>query len=64
VVTHAFERALTDAGAELFERLRAVAARHDERLRSTPSDRPLAELSEKLEAAADPDRARSPAAER
>ena len=46
--------ALTDAGAELFERLRAVAVRHDERLRSHLSEaeaEQLAELLDKLQAA-------------
>lgn len=44
---------LTDAGAELFDRLRVVAMRHDERLRSQLTDQELthlAELLEKLEA--------------
>jgi MarR family transcriptional regulator, transcriptional regulator for hemolysin len=45
--------ALTDAGSELFERLRDVALRHDERLRSHLSDEEaalLAELLDKLRA--------------
>jgi MarR family transcriptional regulator for hemolysin len=44
--------ALTDAGAELFERLRAVAVRHDERLRSHLTEteaEQLAELLDKLQ---------------
>jgi MarR family transcriptional regulator, transcriptional regulator for hemolysin len=44
---------LTDAGAKLFERLRAVAVRHDERLRSHLSEaeaEQLAELLDKLQA--------------
>jgi MarR family transcriptional regulator for hemolysin len=47
---------LTDEGAALFERLREVAARHDERLRSQLSDaetEQLAELLEKLRAGLD-----------
>jgi len=45
--------ALTPAGEELFDRLRAVALRHDERLRSRLTDEEthgLAELLDKLEA--------------
>ena len=48
---------LTDDGAALFERLRAVALRHDERLRSRLTDdetAQLAELLEKLRAGLDP----------
>jgi MarR family transcriptional regulator, transcriptional regulator for hemolysin len=44
--------ALTDAGAELFERLREVALKHDERLRSHLSEveaEQLAELLDKLQ---------------
>jgi MarR family transcriptional regulator for hemolysin len=44
---------LTDAGAELFERLREVALEHDERLRShlsEPEAEQLAELLDKLQA--------------
>jgi MarR family transcriptional regulator, transcriptional regulator for hemolysin len=44
---------LTDAGAELFERLREVAVKHDQRLRSHLSDQEaeqLAELLDKLQA--------------
>jgi MarR family transcriptional regulator for hemolysin len=44
---------LTDAGAELFERLREVAVRHDERLRSHLSEaeaEQLAGLLDKLQA--------------
>jgi MarR family transcriptional regulator for hemolysin len=40
---------LTDEGAALFERLREVAARHDERLRSQLSDAETAQLAELLE---------------
>jgi MarR family transcriptional regulator for hemolysin len=45
--------ALTDAGAELFERLREVAVKHDERLRSHLSGaeaEQLADLLDKLQA--------------
>lgn len=45
---------LTEAGAELFERLREVAVRHDERLRSQLTDAEavqLAQLLDKLHAA-------------
>jgi MarR family transcriptional regulator, transcriptional regulator for hemolysin len=45
---------LTEAGTELFERLRAVALRHDERLRAALSDAEaehLAELLDRLHAA-------------
>jgi MarR family transcriptional regulator for hemolysin len=45
---------LTDAGVELFERLREVASRHDERLRSQLTEaeaEQLAALLEKLQAA-------------
>jgi MarR family transcriptional regulator for hemolysin len=45
---------LTEAGAELFERLRVVAVRHDERLRAALSDveaEQLAELLDRLHAA-------------
>ena len=35
---------LTPAGVEMFERLRAVAQRHDERLRSTLSDDEIGQL--------------------
>jgi MarR family transcriptional regulator, transcriptional regulator for hemolysin len=41
--------ALTDAGSELFERLREVAVRHDERLRSHLSDGETAQLVELLD---------------
>ena len=41
--------ALTDAGSELFERLRGVALRHDERLRSHLSDEETALLAELLD---------------
>ena len=47
---------LTDAGVELFDRLRQVAMRHDARLRSGFSERELTQLSKllsKLEDAAD-----------
>jgi MarR family transcriptional regulator for hemolysin len=47
---------LTEAGAELFDRLRQVAMRHDARLRSALSERELAQLSKllsKLEDTAD-----------
>jgi len=40
---------LTDEGAALFERLREVAVRHDERLRSRLSDEETAQLAELLE---------------
>jgi DNA-binding MarR family transcriptional regulator len=49
---------LTDDGAALFERLRQVALRHDERLRSKLSDAEaaqLAELLDKLRSGLDPD---------
>ena len=49
--------ALTQAGEELFARLRQVAATHDRRLRSQLSDEQtaqLAELLEKLQAGIDP----------
>jgi MarR family transcriptional regulator for hemolysin len=49
--------ALTDAGAELFERLREVALRHDERLRSALDDDELAQLGtllDKLRAGLEP----------
>jgi len=45
--------ALTPAGEELFDRLRAVAVRHDERLRSRLTEKEthrLAELLDKLQA--------------
>jgi MarR family transcriptional regulator for hemolysin len=48
---------LTDAGIELFDRLREVATRHDQRLRSQLSDEEtarLAELLDKLQAGLDP----------
>jgi MarR family transcriptional regulator, transcriptional regulator for hemolysin len=41
--------ALTGAGAELFERLREVAVRHDERLRSQLSDEETAQLADLLD---------------
>ena len=41
--------ALTPAGEELFERLRAVAVRHDERLRSRLSDEEAALLGDLLD---------------
>jgi len=41
--------ALTDKGEALFERLREVAVRHDERLRSQLSDEETAQLAELLE---------------
>ena len=47
---------LTDAGIELFDRLREVAVRHDQRLRSRLSEREvdqLARLLHKLEQPAD-----------
>lgn len=40
---------LTDAGAELFDRLRVVAMRHDERLRSQLTDQELTHLAELLD---------------
>ncbi len=40
---------LTDAGIELFDRLREVATRHDQRLRSQLSDEETARLAELLE---------------
>jgi len=40
---------LTEAGAALFERLREVAVRHDERLRSKLSDEETGQLAELLE---------------
>jgi MarR family transcriptional regulator for hemolysin len=40
---------LTPAGEELFERLREVAARHDERLRSRLTDEETARLAELLD---------------
>jgi MarR family transcriptional regulator, transcriptional regulator for hemolysin len=49
--------ALTEEGAELFDRLRGVAVAHDERLRTNLSAdevATLAELLEKLRAALDP----------
>jgi MarR family transcriptional regulator, transcriptional regulator for hemolysin len=48
---------LTDAGAELFARLRTAAVRHNRRVRSKLSDEEtalLAELLDKLQAAVDP----------
>jgi MarR family transcriptional regulator, transcriptional regulator for hemolysin len=39
---------LTEAGIEHFDRLRAVAVRHDERLRSRLSDAEVAQLAELL----------------
>jgi MarR family transcriptional regulator for hemolysin len=48
---------LTDAGIELFDRLREVATRHDQRLRSQLGDEEtarLAELLDKLQAGLDP----------
>ena len=48
---------LTDAGIELFDRLRKVATRHDQRLRAQLSDAEtarLAELLDKLQAGLDP----------
>jgi MarR family transcriptional regulator, transcriptional regulator for hemolysin len=41
--------ALTDEGEALFDRLRHVAVRHDERLRSTLSDEEVAQLGDLLE---------------
>jgi MarR family transcriptional regulator, transcriptional regulator for hemolysin len=41
--------ALTEAGEALFDRLRDVAVRHDERLRSTLSDREVEQLGRLLE---------------
>ena len=41
--------ALTDAGEDLFTRLRDVAVRHDERLRSQLSDKQVALLSDLLD---------------
>ena len=41
--------ALTDAGEALFDQLREVAVRHDERLRSTLSEEEVAQLGELLE---------------
>jgi MarR family transcriptional regulator for hemolysin len=41
--------ALTDAGEERFDRLRAVATRHDERLRAQLSDKQVAQLGDLLE---------------
>jgi MarR family transcriptional regulator, transcriptional regulator for hemolysin len=41
--------ALTDAGEELFDRLRVVAVRHDERLRSTLSEKEVEQLGRLLE---------------
>jgi MarR family transcriptional regulator for hemolysin len=41
--------ALTEAGEALFDRLRSVAVRHDERLRSTLSDVEVEQLGELLE---------------
>lgn len=40
---------LTDAGAKLFDRLRVVAMRHDERLRSQLTDQELTHLAELLD---------------
>jgi MarR family transcriptional regulator for hemolysin len=40
---------LTDAGAELFDRLRLVAVAHDQRLRSNLSDEEIQQLGELLE---------------
>ena len=48
---------LTDAGIELFDRLRKVATRHDQRLRAQLSEAEtarLAELLDKLQAGLDP----------
>jgi MarR family transcriptional regulator, transcriptional regulator for hemolysin len=41
--------ALTDAGEALFDRLRAVAARHDQRLRAQLTDEQVDQLGELLE---------------
>jgi MarR family transcriptional regulator, transcriptional regulator for hemolysin len=41
--------ALTDAGEKLFDRLREVAMRHDERLRSTLSEKEVEQLGRLLE---------------
>jgi MarR family transcriptional regulator for hemolysin len=41
--------ALTDAGEDLFDRLREVAVRHDERLRSTLSEKEVEQLRRLLE---------------
>jgi MarR family transcriptional regulator for hemolysin len=41
--------ALTEAGEELFGRLREVAVRHDERLRATLSDKEVEQLGRLLE---------------
>jgi MarR family transcriptional regulator, transcriptional regulator for hemolysin len=41
--------ALTEAGEELFDRLREVAVRHDERLRSTLSEKEVEQLGRLLE---------------
>jgi MarR family transcriptional regulator, transcriptional regulator for hemolysin len=41
--------ALTEAGEELFDRLRDVAVRHDERLRSTLSEKEVEQLGRLLE---------------
>lgn len=41
--------ALTDAGAELFERLREVAVKHDQRLRSALDEDELAQLGALLD---------------
>lgn len=41
--------ALTEAGEELFDRLRAVAMRHDQRLRSTLSEKEVEQLGRLLE---------------
>jgi MarR family transcriptional regulator, transcriptional regulator for hemolysin len=57
---------LTDAGAALFQRLRRVAVRHDERLRSRLTDEEtalLADLLDKLQAGLD-DPSAAPAASR
>jgi MarR family transcriptional regulator for hemolysin len=40
---------LTEAGAELFDRLRSVAMAHDERLRSQLTDEELTQLAELLD---------------
>jgi MarR family transcriptional regulator for hemolysin len=40
---------LTEAGAELFERLRTVALRHDERLRAALSEAEAAQLADLLD---------------
>ena len=40
---------LTEAGAELFERLRAVAMRHDQRLRAALSEAEAGQLAELLD---------------